>query len=339
MSDIDIAKIRRLDFSLLLVFQQLLLHRRTTVVADRLGLSQSAVSHSLARLREVFGQPLFLRRSDGLQPTQGAVLLGHRIDALLAMAAETVGGNGGFDASRSERLYRIATNDFVAAVLGPLLQAAFQSQAPRANFSIRFGAGADALAALDTDTVDLVIGRFDAVRPDLDATVLSRDAYHAIMRRQHPMLRRGALTLATYLELPHLLVSFHGEPYGPVDQALARLGHKRRIVGSVPMFLSALSIVGQGDVIATVPLPLAERYAATFGLRHLPLPFAMDLSTMLLVRHARTRRDAGLDWLAQVIAGGWPGQQAPHAARNGRRRSAGPMPSQDGIRQRDAAGR
>lgn len=307
MSDIDVTKIRRLDFGLLLVFQQLLLHRRTTVVADRLGLSQSAVSHALARLREVFGEPLFLRRSDGLQPTQSAVLLGPRIDALLALASETVGGPSGFDPARSERLFRIATNDFMAAVLGPLLQAAFQSQAPKANFSIRFAAGAGALDALDADGVDLVIGRFDAVRPDLDATVLSRDAYHVVARRQHPQLRRGPLTLATYLALPHLLVSFHGEPYGPVDQALARMGHKRRIVGSVPMFLSALSIVGQGDVIATVPLPLAQRYAPTFGLRHLPLPFAMDLSTMLLVRHARARRDAGLDWLTQVIEVGWPG--------------------------------
>ena len=314
MSDIDFAKIRRLDFSLLLVFQQLLLHRRTTVVADRLGLSQSAVSHSLARLRQAFGEPLFLRRRDGLQPTQSAVLLGPRVDALLALASETVGGSSGFDPSRSQRLFRIATNDFMAAVLGPLLQTAFQGQAPRANFSIRFGAGAAALDALDDDSVDLVIGRFDAVRPDLDATVLSRDAYHAVARRHHPLLRRGPLALETYLALPHLLVSFHGEPYGPVDQALARLGHKRHIMGSVPMFLSALSIVGQGDVIATVPLPLAQRYAATFGLRHLPLPFAMDLSTMLLVRHARTRRDAGLDWLARVIAGGWPAARRPARA-------------------------
>lgn len=309
MADIDVTKIRRLDFSLLLVFQQLLLHRRTTVVADRLGLSQSAVSHSLARLREVFGEPLFLRRSDGLQPTQSAVLLGARVDALLALASETVGGPSGFDPSRSQRLFRIATNDFMAAVLGPLLQTAFQDQAPRANFSIRFAAGAAALDALEDDSVDLVIGRFDAVRSNLDATVLSRDAYHAVVRRGHPLLRRGPLTLGTYLALPHLLVSFHGEPYGPVDQALARLGHKRRIVGSVPMFLSALSIVGQGDVLATVPLPLAQRYSATFGLRHLPLPFAMDLSTMLLVRHTRTRRDAGLDWLARVIGDGWPGMR------------------------------
>jgi DNA-binding transcriptional LysR family regulator len=84
------------------------------------------------------------------------------------------------------------------------------------------------------------------------------------------------------------------------------MGEKRSIVGSVPMFLSALSIVGQGDVIATVPMPLALRYAATFGLRHFPLPFAMDLSTMLLVRHGRARRDAGLDWLTRVISEGWP---------------------------------
>jgi DNA-binding transcriptional LysR family regulator len=306
MTDIDMAKIRRLDFSLLLVFQQLLVHRRTTLVADRLGLSQSAVSHSLARLRETFGEPLFLRRSDGLRPTQAALLLGPKIDALLELAAETMGADARFDASRSKRLFRIATNDYVAAILGPLLQSAFQREAPQANFSVRFATGTEALDALDADGVDLVIGRFDAVRPGVEATVLSRDVYHAIIRRNHPQLRRGELTMEKYLALPHLLVSFHGEPYGPVDQALARLGHRRSIMGSVPMFLSALSIVGQGDVIATVPLPLAERYANTFGLRHMPLPFDMDLSTMLLVRHGRSRRDGGLDWLTHVIREGWP---------------------------------
>ena len=173
-----------------------------------------------------------------------------------------------------------------------------------ANFSVRVATGNEALSALDADNVDLVVGRFDAVRPSMDATVLSRDVYRAVARRNHPQLKRGELSLATYLALPHLLVSFNGEPYGPVDQALARLGAGRRIVGSVPMFLSALSIVGQGDVIATVPL--AQRYAATFRLRHFALPFPMDLSTMLLVRHGRARGDAGLDWLTQVISAGWP---------------------------------
>ncbi|MBC5767043.1 LysR family transcriptional regulator [Ramlibacter albus] len=306
MTDIDISKIRRLDFNLLLVFQQLLVHRRTTVVAERLGLSQSAVSHALARLREVFGEPLFLRRSDGLRPTQAALLLGPRIDSLLALAAETVDAGGRFEPGRSQRLFRIATNDYVAAILGPLLQSAFQREAPHANFSVRFATGTEALDMLDADGADLVVGRFDAVRPGVDATVLSRDVYHAVVRRHHPQLKRGDLTMDKYLALPHLLVSFHGEPYGPVDQALARLGHRRTIMGSVPMFLSALSIVGQGDLIATVPRPLAERYAATFGLRHMPLPFEMDLSTMLLVRHGRSSRDAGLDWLTEVIRVGWP---------------------------------
>jgi DNA-binding transcriptional LysR family regulator len=311
MSDIDLTRIRQLDFNLLLVFQQLLLHRRTTVVAARLGLSQSAVSHALARLRVAFGEPLFLRRSAGLQPTQTALALGPRVDALLDMAADAVGARASFDPATSQRHFRIATNDFVAAILGPLLQSAFQKQAPMAHFSVRFATGAQALADLEADTADLVIGRFDEVRPSMDATVLSRDAYHAIARRNHPKLRRQPLTLATYLALPHLLVSFNGEPYGPVDQALSRIGQKRQVVGSVPMFLSALSIVGQGDVIATVPLPLIDRYAATFKLAHYPLPFAMDLSMMLLVRHRRARKDAALDWLTQVISAGWPAAHGP----------------------------
>src|SRR5476649_314123 len=105
MNDIDANNIRRLDGGLLLVFRGLLRRRRTTVVAQELGLSQSAVSHALTRLRDVFADPLFIRRSHGLEPTRRALELGPRIDSLLDRIGETFRKASTFEPARSERTF------------------------------------------------------------------------------------------------------------------------------------------------------------------------------------------------------------------------------------------
>src|SRR5664279_2655950 len=136
MSDIDTSNIRRIDGGLLLVFRGLLRRRRTTVVAQELGLSQSAVSHALTRLRDVFGDPLFIRRSHGLEPTRRALELGPRIDALLDRIGETFRKASAFDPGRSERSFAISAPEFITALIGADLVGAFRRLAPRAHFAI-----------------------------------------------------------------------------------------------------------------------------------------------------------------------------------------------------------
>src|ERR1044071_1472721 len=114
MADIDTSKIRQLDFTLLLVMQGLLRHRRTTLVADQLGLSQYAISHALARLRTLFGDPLFLRRPHGLEPTRHALDLSPRIDALVRAANEAMGLPDNFDPKTTTRGFRLGASDFLS---------------------------------------------------------------------------------------------------------------------------------------------------------------------------------------------------------------------------------
>ena len=145
MSDIDFTKIRRLDFSLLLVLQQLLLHRRTTVVAERLGLSQSAVSHSLARLRLAFGEPLFLRRSDGLPPTQTALApLTRCITTPLALAGARLTG-----ADPSLSAFIVVITGILGASLGESLLELVGVKEP-VSVGLAVGAGAHGLGAAAT---------------------------------------------------------------------------------------------------------------------------------------------------------------------------------------------
>src|SRR5580658_1413 len=137
MPEFDTLQIRKVDGGLLLIFRELLLRRRASAVASQLGLSPSAISHALTRLRDAFGDPLFIRRSHGLEPTQRALELGPRIEALIAALGAAVSDDQSFDAARSRRRFRIVCPDDIATLLAAPLVEAFRRAAPRASFSTR----------------------------------------------------------------------------------------------------------------------------------------------------------------------------------------------------------
>src|SRR5450432_693568 len=153
MDHISQTEIRRLDFTLLLVMNGLLRHRRTTIVANELGLSQSAISYALARLRAIFGDELFIRRPHGLQPTLHALELAPRIQALLVQAEEAIGLGEHFDPAMTTRAFRIAGLDYLATVLAPPLLRAFERDAPSARFAFRTLRGGDALESLRREEI------------------------------------------------------------------------------------------------------------------------------------------------------------------------------------------
>src|SRR5262249_3800728 len=147
MSDIDKPDIRKLDGNLLLVFRELARTRRTTQAAWRPGSTQSPVGPALARLRDLFGDPLFVRRPHGLEPTPRALELAPRIDGLIDMAGAVMTREG-FDPALSERRFRLAAPEFVAALIGGPLGQTFQRGAPRAPFAMDFLLGPDAIETL-----------------------------------------------------------------------------------------------------------------------------------------------------------------------------------------------
>lgn len=298
--DIDNNKIRRLDFSLLLIFDELVRHQRTTVVAERLGLSQSAISHALARLRDLFADPLFTRRPDGLTPTRRALALAPAVRDLLQQAQAVIGGAQPFDPAASTRLFRVAANDLVATLLGAPLLARLESEAPGSRLAIRFAVGAEALEALRRDEIDLAIGRFYDPPEGFETTDLIQETFVVIARQGHPHID-GAIDLATFARLDHLLVSFSGRLTGVVDEALARLGLSRRVRASTPMFLSAFAAVADSDLVATAPARLARRLAPRFGLQVLAPPLSIEPFPISLVRARSSRPDPGLDWLADRV--------------------------------------
>ncbi|MGH8432159.1 MAG: LysR family transcriptional regulator, partial [Solimonas sp.] len=150
--------------------------RRTTEAARQLGITQSTVSHALARLRDLFADPLFVRRPHGLNPTQRALELAPRIESLIDMMGAVMVLEG-FDPARSERRFRLAAAEFVTALIGGRLVQTFGREAPRASFTVDFLVGAATLDALRRGEVDLVLGEFLRLPPGFEAEVLYRDRY------------------------------------------------------------------------------------------------------------------------------------------------------------------
>lgn len=299
--DIDITKLRRLDFSLLLIFQAVYRSRRSTAAAERLGLSQPAISHALGRLRAVFDDGLFLRKPAGLQPTARATELAPKIDALLAQAAAIVGGVRDFDAGSTQRHFRVSANDFAGALITASLLSAVENDAPEARLSLSFAGGpTQAFRKLREGDLDIAIGRFPSVPEDCRVERLFEETYQVVARSRHPDLRRG-LGLDTYLGLGHLIVSFAGDLVGTIDEVLARDGLSRRVVASSPMFLSAFAAAAASDLVVTAPRRLVARFARGFGLRVFELPFCPEPFFVDMVRSRSSISDPAVDWLVAKI--------------------------------------
>lgn len=296
MSDIGISKVRRLDGALLLVFRELLRRKRASDAATALGLSQSAVSHALARLRDLFGDPLFVRRPHGLEPTRRALALGPQIEALLELTNATLKGEGGFDPARSERRFMVAAPDFVIALVGATLVEQMREEAPGVSFHMQNLSHAASVDALRRGEIDLAIGRFGSSAPGFDVEALHEDTYCVVARRGHPRFKRR-IDLRAYMDAGHVFSLAPGEGGEGEDVASAS---RLRVAAVVPRWLTVLAMVSACDAIGTVPRALAERHAATFGLVILDAPFVNGTVAISLMRRAGVQ-DEGVDWFCDQL--------------------------------------
>ncbi|MBP1851199.1 LysR family transcriptional regulator [Rhizobium halophytocola] len=301
MADIHDMKIRRLDFALLLVFHEVYRSGRAVSAAERLGLSQPAISHALARLRDALGDPLFERRPDGLRPTRYASSIAPRINALLAMATDLVGGDQAFDPLTTTRIFRVSANDFAGPLLTVPLLAVFARKAPHARLAVSFAGNAEAAyRALSADSIDIAIGLFPDKPANCVAERLFDDDFMIVARAGNPAIG-DAVDLDLYLQLDHLIVSYAGDLKGTVDAVLERMDVERSVIASTPMFLGAFAAIGASDMVGTMPRRLALRYADSFGLKTYELPFRMETFPIDILRYDQVRPDPGIDWLMAEI--------------------------------------
>ena len=297
MPDFSGTELRRLDLTLLLVFEEAMASGKLSAAARRLGLTQSAISHALKRLREIFDDELFVRTPRGVQPTPRAIALRVPLSEALRLIAGAV-SPAGFDPAMTDRVFRIAAPDLETALFAPVL--AQGDTGPRLIFRplIR----REAIDALHASEIDLALGYSGERAPGCDSAILFEEDYLVVARCGNPALA-VPLDLDAYTSVGHVLAAPGGTPGGIVDHVLTAHGRARRVVVTVPYFLAALATAAATDLIATIPRQLALRHAAAFKLATAKPPVAIRRFAVRMTWHRRSASDPGLAWLrAQVIA-------------------------------------
>jgi DNA-binding transcriptional LysR family regulator len=302
----------QIDLNLLRVFEALYELRSVTRAAERLGRTQSAVSHSLGRLRQALGDPLFVRHPDGLQPTALATDIAPAVrEGLeqLRLALFPVS----FEPATALRRFRITTGVYFSALLVPELIARTRVEAP--NVSLAFGApGSDLLASLDSGTTDLALGAFGKVPPRLHRHLLFREELVWIARAGSPVAT-DPRKLATWPVAQRLSVAA-GRPYpghgaysweNGLERLVLASGHTGDLDGieadgatSVHDPLTAIATVAATDLIAVVPRRLALKSLGTQAIAIVDAPAVSEVD-MAMLWHSRLSADYGLEWLRATI--------------------------------------
>jgi DNA-binding transcriptional LysR family regulator len=291
---IDHINLSRIDLNLLVALDALLTEHSVTRAAARVGLGQSAMSHNLGRLRALFGDELLTRGADGMRPTPRALALADPVRVTLAQIQAAVLQREAFDPSTAERTFRIGLADSIEVAVIPGLLTRLRNVAPSVSLRLRSINRLGILEDLDTGTLDLGIGVFDLGQIHHKRRALYPDSFLCLF---NPALLNFPVpvSLEDYLSVPHVLTSLTEDAHGAVDEALAKLKLKRRIVLTTPGFLAVPFVVRRAPVITTMPSRLARYFADAFGLATSPAPIELPTFTISLLWHGRNGTEAIYD--------------------------------------------
>jgi DNA-binding transcriptional LysR family regulator len=291
---------RTLDLNLLRVFDTVMVERNVTRAAERLAMSQPAVSNALRRLREAIGEELFVPGSTGVTPTPHAVALWPAIRESMTGLRELFDPQG-FDPALDERRFALAMADATAAVILPPLLAAIEHL--RVSMQVEPLTTRDPRVLLARGAADAAIGFFPDVARAQDAALGQGESvldalygcdYVCAMRRDHPLAQQEPLMLDDYCAAAHVRVSFAGRPHGFVDEQLARLGRSRRVALMLGQYAAAVQVLCHTDLLGVLPRRYVQASGAADALHVTALPFEMPRVEIGLLWHRRHERDAAL---------------------------------------------
>ena len=293
-------ELRDLDLNLLVVFNQLLLDRSVSAAADKLGLTQPAVSNALKRLRTVLKDELFLRTSRGMEPTPYALHLAEPVVYALNALQTALSTRDSFDPLTSTRNFQLAMNDIGEMYFMPALMVALSKVAPQVRVStVRPNAG-NLKEGMESGTVDLALGLMPNLQSGFFQRRLFRHKYVCVFRKDHPVAR-SPMTLAQFSALEHVGVIAANTGHDEVDGLLERAGIQRKMKLVVPHFIAVGHILQSTDLISTLPERFAQRCEAPFGLVTSPHPARLPDIAINLFWHAKFNRDPANMWMRQLF--------------------------------------
>ena len=291
---------KTIDTRLLQVFNEIYAKKSVSNAALALGLPQPAVSIALAKLREHFGNPLFVRTTDGMVPTPLGAELIEPVRAALNAVSAVVDFSTHFEPSTSKRVFKIAMTDISQLILLPKLWERLRLTAPGVGIDV-FPLSSDTPQLLESGAVDLALGYVPELEAGFYQQRLFSQHFVCMVSQSHPRIQ-GKLKLKQYLQEDHAAIVSSGAAPKIIDETLHAMGKERRIALRIPHFLGASFVVELTDLLITIPQRLAEVLQGRGAYVIYPVPFVIPTYEVKQHWHERYHHDAASRWLRGVIA-------------------------------------
>ncbi|PTT93188.1 LysR family transcriptional regulator [Pelomonas sp. HMWF004] len=289
-----------IDLNQLVLFQQLMVEQRVSKVAENLGLTQPAVSNSLAKLRRLLGDELFVRTSAGMVPTPFAEQLAEPISNALAMIHSGLNQQARFDPASVKRSMTIGMTDIGEIVFLPSLVQRLREIAPGVTLNTVRNVATNLREDMEAGKVDLAIGPLPQLKAGFFQRRLFKQRYMCLFRQGHPFERKR-ISVKDFQAAEHLTVVSAGTGHGAVDELMRKAGIERDVRLSVPHFVGVGHILSQTDLVATVTERLAESLSRPFNLVFRKHPVEMPEIAINVFWHAKVHRSPAHQWLRGVV--------------------------------------
>ena len=300
----------RIDLNLLEYLDVLLRERNVTRAASHLGLSQPAMSNGLRRLRLMFDDPLLVRTSEGMTPTERANELQPIIRNVLATIDKAVQPQTAFDAKTAERVFRIMASDYAESTIFPHILLRLREKAPGITLDIMTPSDVSFLD-VEQGKVDMVINRFDSIPQSFHEKMIWKDSFACLFSADNPI--RDNFNLETYLQAQHVWVSKTGmgvgvginpddvQRLGWVDEALTKLGKKRHITVFTRHYQAAMLLAEQKDLIVTLPTKAARLQQANPRVIIKEPPFEIPPIDLKMAWSPLLQNNPAHQWMRRLI--------------------------------------
>lgn len=286
------------DLNLLIVFDAIMQQHSLTRAGRRLGLSQPATSHALARLRTMLNDELFVRTPDGMQPTTRAEQMAEPVREALHLMRLTLEPEE-FDPATSARTFTLRVNNYAARAIVPALGRLVAEHAPNVGLDILPIGNVDVLDQLDQGA-DVALTRLVDGGERFKCVRLMEDDFVAMIDRDHPVAREAAFTAQHLARIPHVLVTSTGDDTGFVDEALEQLGLARRIAVRVTLLSIVMMLIG-ADRVTVLPRRVAEDLARICPVVVRELPFVSPKIDLAMIWHRLLDNHPAQRWLRELI--------------------------------------
>lgn len=287
------------ELQLLYIFDAIMTERSVTRAAERLAMTQPAVSNAISRMRQIWNDPLFVRKGRNIEPTSYALSLWDQVGNPMYALTNAVSATQ-FDPASSRRKFRIAATDVIVEMIWRPLIELLEREAPGVDLHAVPYTPDGSHDDLREAHIDLAVGVLSQHDHSLRSTWLFEGGYVLAMREDHPLAGRP-ITMEEFLSSRHLLVSMSGEAHGFVDSYLDQKGQSRRIATTVNHFSIVPQILRDTNLIAAVPELISQDCGFVNGLWMGDLPFEIDPTSLYLIWHARHDRDPGIIWMRELL--------------------------------------